>query len=155
MRAGDEAYCWAMPRTPRFSARTWIIGGFALVAAGTLVNLINLATESYFSQSNVQGDFELVLSPLAALAALGAWWFLSQIDRGTTRQASLLRRAFVGLGLQNLFLFATYVNLLWSSSGLDRFTSSLYLQTAGMGASAIGLLLMARECSPRPAGEAA
>jgi hypothetical protein len=53
------------------------------------------------------------------------------------------------LMLQSLCLCITYVNLLWTDPNFDRFTSSLWIQGAGLGATAIGFFLMAREFSSK------
>jgi len=130
-------------------ARTWILAGFVLVAVGATVDLLVLTSNGYFDSSNFRANLQVFSLPLASLAACWAWWFLSKIAAEKSDQRPLFQRAFLGLMLQSLCLCITYVNLLWTDPNFDRFTSSLWIQVAGLGATAIGFFLMAREFSSK------
>ena len=130
-------------------ARTWIIAGFVLIAVGALVDLLVLTSNGYIDSSNFRADLQVFSLPLASLAACWAWWFLSKIAAEKSDQRPLFQRAFLGLMLQSLCICITYVNLLWTDPNFDRFTSSLWIQVAGLGATAIGFFLMAREFSSK------
>ncbi len=60
-------------------ARNWIVAGYTIVAIGTIVDLIMLFTNRYFSPGSVRGDLQIFLTPLASLAGCWAWSFLSKI----------------------------------------------------------------------------
>ena len=130
-------------------ARTWILAGFVLVAVGATVDLLVLTSNGYFDSSNFRANLQVFSLPLASLAACWAWWLLSKIAAEKSDQRPLFQRAFLGLMLQSLCLCITYVNLLWTDPNFDRFTSSLWIQVAGLGATAIGFFLMAREFSSK------
>ena len=120
-----------------------------LVAVGATVDLLVLTSNGYFDSSNFRANLQVFSLPLASLAACWAWWLLSKIAAEKSDQRPLFQKAFLGLMLQSLCLCITYVNLLWTDPNVDRFTSSLWIQVAGLGATAIGFFLMAREFSSK------
>jgi len=94
-------------------AQVWIVGGFALVALGGIVNFAVLASNNYFGEGNVRADLQLFTVPISSIAALWAWWFLGKIATAESAHAPLFKKAFLGLSLQNIFLCLVFVNVLW------------------------------------------
>lgn len=92
----------AVPRD-RSRARVEILFGFCVTTLGALIGLIwwlSLGSVRYSSNIDVQS----FASAFAFLASLAAWWFLSQIIVESASRRSLVRRALIGLMLDELFL---------------------------------------------------
>src|SRR5664280_290151 len=103
-----------MESAARKKARTFVVVGFALIAVGSIINVIRGVTSvGYFSLASSLTLFQLVLSPLVGLAAVWSWWWLSRIRVDTSEQASFVRRGFYGLALQNTISTAMVLALLF------------------------------------------
>jgi hypothetical protein len=131
------------------TAQSWIISGFALVALGAMDDFGVLVSNNYFGEGNFRADLQLFAIPISSVAALWAWWFLGKIVASQSAHAPFFKKAFLGLSLQFACLSLVYVNLLWSRPGLDKYTTSTWLQALGMVSSAIGFFLMARGFSSK------
>src|ERR1035437_7136484 len=92
-----------MESVARKRGRTFVVVGFALIAVGSIFNVIRVVTSvGYFSLASGLTLFQLVLSPLVGLVSAWSWWWLSRIRVDTGEQASFVRRGFYGLALQNV-----------------------------------------------------
>ena len=151
LREDAKTYHRVMSEKKRI-AQTWIVVGFALVALGGIVNFAVLVSNNYFGEVNGRTDLQLFVVPISSIAALWAWWFLSKIATAESAHAPLFKKAFLGLTLQNICLCLVYVDVLSVSPGLNKFTSSLWLQALGEASSAIGFLLMSRKFSNKETG---
>jgi hypothetical protein len=129
------------------SARAWIVLGFGLSAIGTFVSMIVLISHGYLGMGQIRADLQLFVVPLASLAAWWAWLLLSKIATIESDHAPLFQGAFFGLMFQSLGSGVTYVNILWTSHELNQYTISLWLQTIGAFAAALGFVQMAHEFS--------
>lgn len=109
--------------------------------------MIVLISHGYLGKGQFRADLQLFVVPLASLAAWWAWLLLSKIATIESDHASLFRGAFLGLMIQSLGSGATYVNILWTSPDLNQYSISLWLQTIGAFAAALGFGQMAHEFS--------
>jgi hypothetical protein len=80
-----------------------IVTGFAVVAAGSLTTLIQWIGDGALRFSS-NFDIEEFAVALSSLAALVAWWFLSQVIAKVGSERQLVRRALAGLAAQSLLL---------------------------------------------------
>ena len=127
-------------------AQWFIIGGFLLVAVAAVVAYVNEFFAFQMDLHSLRGLIGPVLSPLTAIAALWAWWWLSQIEARDDHQRSLLRRAFYGLAAQNLFFFGSWLIILLPLRELGQWLTSavVWADTIGAVMSSLGFLLLAR-----------
>lgn len=129
-------------------ARAWVVTGFALTALGAIVNLVQLVSRDYLSES-FRNDVELIALTLGSLAALWAWWFLSMIAISVSEHDSLFRSAFIGLMVESLCLCAEYLNVLGSTPVFSQFSWQFWLEGLGSLVTAMGFFLMSRAFSSR------
>lgn len=122
-------------------ARSWIVVGYAVAAAGVLVNFTWEWSQGMLF-SDWRGDIEQVAVVLVFLAALGAWWFLSRVDAERADQRLLLFRAFLFLCAESLLNATVY---LLSATSLHFEIPVLQLWTFGLGAliSGVGFFVTA------------
>jgi hypothetical protein len=67
-------------------ARTLVITGLAVNVLAALVDLVNVYGDGTYKYLWFSGMFEVFLSPLGALSAAGAWWFLTKISAESSTQ---------------------------------------------------------------------
>jgi hypothetical protein len=133
------------PRTP---ARYVIVAGYLLIAASTVDTFITVTSSSAFSQLSSSFWILEISFSLAALSALTAWWFLSQLSPTSRDQESLLRRGFIAMGVQLLlgtfgeaYNFLKFFNQNWTDH-------AGWLSMVGGITGAIGFFMTAREYVP-------
>jgi hypothetical protein len=63
-----------------------IIVGFGVTVVGALIDLINVYGDGGYRFLQFSGLLQAFLSPLAAVAVTGAWWFLSKVPARETSQ---------------------------------------------------------------------
>jgi hypothetical protein len=146
LREDLQTYYRVMSEKKRI-AQAWIVVGFVLLALGGIVNFAVLVSNNYFGGGNMRADLQLFAIPISSIAALWAWWFLCKIATTESAHAPLFKKAFLGLALQSLCLGLVFVNFLWMSPGLDKYTTSAWLEAIGQASVAIGFFLMSREFS--------
>ena len=138
-----------MESAARKKARTFVVVGFALIAVGSIINVIRGVTSvGYFSLASSLTLFQLVLSPFVGLAAVWSWWWLSRIRVDTSEQASFVRRGFYGLALQNTISTAMVLALLFQVPTFNRDSwnvAPFWAQFWGLLAVSIGFVLLARQ----------
>ena len=138
-----------MESAARKKARTFVVVGFALIAVGSIINVIRGVTSvGYFSLMSSLTLFQLVLSPLVGLAAVWSWWWLSRIRVDTSEQASFVRRGFYGLAVQNTLSTAMVLALLFQLPTFNRDSwnvAPFWAQFWGTLAVSIGFVLLGRE----------
>jgi hypothetical protein len=139
----------------RRRARWFVASGFALFAAGSLFMLVRLARSGYFNPLATWSSLELVISNLATLVAIWAWWWLTKVDAARDDQRSFLRRAFYALAMQYLLFSVIDIGQLAQVPGVTRGTwnvAPLWIEGIGTIATTVGFVMMAREfSSPAPA----
>ena len=138
-----------MESVARRKARAFVVAGFALVAAGSIITFLRITTSgSYFSNASALSDFEWVLSPLIGLVAVWSWWWLSRIQVADREQSSFVRRGFFGLALQNALYTALTLAVLLDIRVFNRDwwnVAPLWAQFGGSLAMSIGFILLGRE----------
>jgi hypothetical protein len=87
----------------RTRARYMIVTGYVVVAAGSLTTLIQWIADGAL-RFNSAFDVEEFAVALSSLAALVAWWFLAQVIAKIGSERQLVRKALVGLVVQQLLL---------------------------------------------------
>src|ERR1019366_4176249 len=137
-----------MESAARKKARTFVVVGFALIAVGSIINVIRGVTSvGYFSLMSSLTLFQLVLSPLVGVAAVWSWWWLSMIRVDTSEQASLVRRGFYGLALRNTLSTAMVLALLFQLPTFNRDSwnvAPFWAQFWGSLAVSIGFVMLGR-----------
>ena len=93
----------AIEQSARTRARYTIVIGFVVVAAGSLTTLIQWLVEGQLRYSS-NFDIEEFAVALSSLAALFAWWFLSQVIANIHSDTQLVGSALAGLAIQQVFL---------------------------------------------------
>ncbi len=134
----------------RRAARAWIITGFSLLVVGAVVDVAILISNDYLGEGNFRADTQLFLQPVGALAALFAWWVLSQLTVANPGDVTMFRRAFFALGVWMLVLAYSYVNVLWIEPRFTDFTADIWIDLVGSAAAVVGFLLMARVLGVEP-----
>ena len=132
-------------------ARALVIGGFGMVVIGGVVNLIDVYISGIYKYLRPSGDLEQFLIPLAAIATIAAWWFMSQLMTDQFEQRLLLQRAYRWFGVEYLIMFAAAAALGWHSTAFAWTTVVAWIQGAGEGLTSIGFLLLARLVSTETA----
>ncbi len=125
-------------------ARALVIGGFGIVVISGVVNLIDVYSIGIYKYLRLSGDLVQFLIPLATIATIAAWWFMSQLMTDQFEQRLLLRRAYRWFGVEYLIMFAAAVALGWHSTAFAWTNVVAGIQGAGEGLTSIGFLLMAR-----------
>jgi len=126
-------------RTLREIARATVVAGYAILAIATVVNFANTDGELGM---NVRADLDLFAFPLASLAGLVAWWFLTKVEASDGVQISLLRKGYLALGIQALLGSVTYLILVVSLVTNSWGDFYFWLYAAGTVMVGAGFLLM-------------
>jgi hypothetical protein len=138
-----------MESAARNKARTFVVVGFALIAVGSIINVIrDVATTGYISSARGLTLFQLALFPLVGLVAAWSWWWLSRIRVDTSEQASFIRRGFYGLALQNVLSTAIVLATLFQMPAFVRDSwnvAPFWAQFWGSLAVSIGFVLLGKE----------
>lgn len=125
-------------------ARALIIGGFGMIVIGGMVNLIDVYSSGVYKYLRLSGDLVQFLIPLAAIATIAAWWFMSQMMTDQFEQRILLQRAYRWFAVEYFIMFAADVASGWHLTAFAWATVIDWMQGAGEGLASIGFLLMAR-----------
>ena len=138
-----------MESVARKKARTFVVVGFALIAVGSIINVIRIVTSAdYFSLANGLTLLQLVLSPFVGLVSAWSWWWLSKIRVDTGEQTSFVRRGFYGLAVQNVLSTAMVLALLFQLPAFNRDSwnvTPFWAQFWGSLAVSIGFVLLGKE----------
>ena len=140
-----------MERPDTRDPRLFVVAGFVLLATGAIINLVHQSTGGYFNDTSFSWASEAVLSPLTSVAALWAWWWLTQVTVSGAQQAKVMRRGLYGLALQYLCYFALMVAMLTSVSAPSRNWSNLaqwWVQGLGAALTCGGFFVSARNLRP-------
>jgi len=129
-------------------ARAWIIGGFLLLAVGSFLVVVVLATHGYFNQGSLRANLQLFSQPAGSLATLWAWWMLSKVAVIESEHLVMFKRAFFGLMVASLCFGLSYVNILWNSPFHGFYAGAWWCDALGSLGAAAGFFLMARAFSP-------
>ena len=128
-------------------ARTVVIVGFALLVLSALLTLERLlvATNQYPSVP-ASTVIESLLSVVATIMALGAWWWLTQLAAIDETQVRVRRRGLLMLSLQ--YLAIASINVMMIVAFGSRVTSSAVAQwlceALGALTISVGFLSMAQ-----------
>lgn len=138
-----------MTSSPKNQARFAVLLGFALVVISSVITYVQGVTSFGYSFASFRGFFAPVTDLLIPVAALAAWWWLSQLRALDTRQLSLLQKGFYALAFQqllNFFLFLFIVTPFRSFGGFW-IEAALWLQGVGGAVTAFGFFLLSRTLS--------
>jgi hypothetical protein len=124
----------------RTFARTLIVSGYVLIAAGIVVEFSNQISMGYLLLSSKE-DVSLFAQLFASIAAIAAWWFLTQLALDTERQLTLIRRTFLALALQAAFTSVTFLIIFDSFVHLSWDTAEIWGYGFGTIFTAIGFFL--------------
>jgi uncharacterized membrane protein len=130
-----------MNESLRTFARSTVVSGYVLIAAGVVVNFINLASTGALLLSSKE-DVSLFAQVFASVAYIAAWWILTKLTLDTERQLTLIRWAFLALALQAAFASVTFLIVFDSFVHLSWETSELWGYGFGTIVVAIGFFLM-------------
>lgn len=129
-------------------SRRLIVVGFALMAVGLSITLVRQADQGLFGVTNsLSWDLETVLSPLMAMVAVWAWWWMTKIRVTGAEQTTILRRALYGFSVQYLIYAIVIVVMVTSvHSFLADWWNLDQLWIAGLGATctSLGFFVAAR-----------
>lgn len=131
----------------RRRARLFVVTGFAVEAVGSLITLGRLISQGYFSLSTAS-SIELLLSDLAVLVSVWAWWWLTKVTVSSDDQRSFMSRAFFGLALASILFTAVALETLFQVPGYIQHgwdLAPLWAQGIGELAKCLGFVMMARE----------
>ena len=135
-----------MESATRKRARAFVVAGFVMAAAGSVITLLRSVT--YFANASALSVFESVVSPLIGVVAVWSWWWLSKIRVADRHQSSFVRMGLYGLALQNILIGALGLATLFDLPGFDRNSwnvAPLWSRFWGNLAISIGFVLLARE----------
>jgi hypothetical protein len=124
-----------------------IIVGYSLGALGSIVEFIWTVSQNYFPIASAKSDFLVAANPLALLASVWAWWFLTKILVALDDQPSLLNKALFGLGLQSLVLGASSILVVSSLSSFSELNFTIWAFGVGYLITALGFFLMTSSTS--------
>ncbi len=119
-------------------ARRLILGGFALIVASTVLDVVNNYTSGSYRFMFASGQIDLYLIVFGSLASFMAWWYLSALDVAGESQRLLVMRALLFFGVE--MLVEVIVNLNWthfvsflSLEGVLRWTLMIGQASAAVG----------------------
>jgi hypothetical protein len=124
----------------------FIVAGFVITALGSLVEFVNLWSNDALLQ-NSQYDVSYVAFLLAPFAAIGGWWYLSQLRVDEESQRVIIRRGFYFFALELILgSVGTTVSLIAESAGIIslRYLIPNWASAVGGAVAAVGFLLRAR-----------
>ncbi len=128
-------------RTLREIARAIVVAGYLILALAAIISFANQVNGEL--GTTARADLQLFAVPLASLAGLMAWWFLTKLEANDDAQLSLLRKGYLALGVQALLGSITYfiiVTSLTTNTSWDDIVFWLYaLGTVLVG---VGFLFM-------------
>jgi hypothetical protein len=125
-------------------ARALVVTGLAINVVATLADLANVYGSGMHKYLRFSGMFGIYLSPLGALSAAGAWWFLTKMSAESTTQRSLLERAMYWFALEVLLGVVASVNVGWHQSITTWTGSIIWFMGIGGAIEAVGLVALAR-----------
>jgi hypothetical protein len=82
------------------------VAGYVLLGLAAIISFANQVNGEL--GTNVRADLQLFALPLASLAGLFAWWFLTKLEVNDGVQLSLLHKGYLALGAQALLGSITY-----------------------------------------------
>jgi hypothetical protein len=138
----------------RDQIRTMIVVGFVLAAVANVITFVNSVNSVGFPFT-FRAIVDSLVGPLAAVAAVGAWWALTRVEARGGAQLSALRLAYIFFAVEYL-LFAIGYNFIFTpihSFGGFWTTATLWLNFIGALVSAVGLFLMWRTLATSDAEE--
>lgn len=120
------------------SARRLILGGFALIVASAVLDVVNNYTSGSYRFIFAAGQINLYLIVFGSLASFMAWWYLSALDVVVESQRLLLMRALLFFGVE--MLLEVIINFDWthfvsflSFEGILRWTLMIGQASAAAG----------------------
>ncbi len=130
----------------RVQAQATVILGFALSAVSGLISYFTTITSRGYYFNSFREIVIPVLNPLTAIAALFAWWWLTQIEARDEVQRATLQLAYIGFAVQYLLMTTLFLFLVtpFHTFGGIWGTSDIWLQMIGSFVAAIGLILLSR-----------
>lgn len=87
-------------------ARAIVVAGYVFLGFAAIISFANQVNGEL--GSNMRADLQLFAVPLASLAGIMAWWFLTKLEANDGAQLSLLRKGYLALGVQALLGSITY-----------------------------------------------
>jgi len=99
-------YVELMLRFQREIARAVVVAGYVILGLAAIISFANQVHPEL--GENVRADLQLFATPLASLAGVLAWWFLTQLEASDGVQLPLLRKGYLALGVQALLGSVTY-----------------------------------------------
>jgi hypothetical protein len=123
-----------------------IILGFSLSALASVLSYLVNVTSGGYQFSSFQVVVDPLLSLLTTIAAVIAWYWLTQLDAHDDLGLKILRRAYLFFAIQYLLAAAGY-NFIFTplrAFGGFTITTALWLDFVGALVSALGLFLMSR-----------
>lgn len=125
-------------------ARALVITGLAVNVVAALVDLVNVYGDGLYRYLRFSGMLGIFLSPLGALSAAGAWWFLIKMSAESSTQRSLLEKAMYWFALEVLLGVVASVNVGWHQSITTWSGSIIWIMGIGGTIEAVGLVALAR-----------
>jgi len=125
------------------------------MATGAAITMARLVVDGYLIHSaSLAGAAETIVSPLATVAAVWAWWWLTQVMPIGPSQVRALRRGLYGLSLQYLFTFALFAAVIASMNwSVVTFNYTVQWWAQSLGALAISVGFFATSRSLRASAE--
>jgi hypothetical protein len=128
--------------------RSWqlIVAGFVVTALGSLVEFVNLWSRDAFLQLP-RYDVSYVAFLLAPFAAIGGWWYLSQLRVDEESQRVIVRRGFYFFALELILgSVGATASLIAEPAGIIslRYLIPSWASAVGGAVAAVGFFLRAR-----------
>lgn len=148
-----------MDRNDGRVGRGLVIAGFVLMAMGAVITMTRFIVDGYlFHSASFAMAAETILSPLATVMAVWAWWWLTQVTAIDPPRVRAMRRGLYCLSLQYLFTFAMFTTIILSmNSSVATFSYLVQWWAQSLGALAIsaGFFITSRSLHAAPALERA
>jgi|SRR5665213_670374 len=135
----------------RVPAQAIVILGFVVSALASVISYVQTVTGPGYYFHSFREIVLPILNPLAMIAAVFAWWWLTTVEVNDEHQRTNLQRAYVAFAIQYGLATALILFFITPFRSVGGFwlTSVLWLEMVGALISALGLFLLSRTLSGR------
>jgi ABC-type xylose transport system permease subunit len=138
-------------RSARVPIRAIVILGFVVSALSSLISYEQTVSGRGYHFNSFRQIVLPMVDPLIMIAAVFAWWWLTNVEANDDQQRTNLQRAYVAFAIQYVLTTVLILFLITPFRTFGGFwlTSVLWLQLVGAFIAALGLFLMSRTLSRR------
>jgi hypothetical protein len=135
-----------MTPTSRVQIRALVVLGFSLSALAGVVNYVFSVSTGGYRFDSFQTVVDPLLLPLTSIAAIVAWYWLTQVEPRDPSQLRVLRRAYQFFAIEYVLIAASF-NFIFTpihNFGSYWITFALWMDLLGALTAALGLFLTSR-----------